>query len=165
MAERIAQHPETGAGQGRLPTVLRYLAAACLAGGLVAAAALLPAGSLGSATAVCAVEDTDWQLVDLPPLECESMAAPPSFEAFVPSIAFAVLGFVAALESAAAAMAITLFREARLYRRVARGDAPRSSLLPPHATVRRRRHWAFQAVRRIPRGNDDAVARRVTPIR
>lgn len=113
----------------RLPALLRALAVLCAVGGLVAAALALPSDSLGSAAAVCPVEDPDWQLVDLPPLECESEPPARPFVDFVPSIAFAVVGLAAALELAGLAMAITLFGEARLYRQVAQGAAPRTLLL------------------------------------
>ncbi|MGE0746486.1 MAG: hypothetical protein AB7K86_14615 [Rhodospirillales bacterium] len=113
----------------RLPAALRALAVFCAVGGLVAAALVLPSDSLGSAAAVCPVEDPDWQLVDLPPLECESEPPARPFADFVPSIAFAAVGLAAALELAGLAMAITLFGEARLYRRVAQGAAPRTLLL------------------------------------
>ncbi|MGE0653127.1 MAG: hypothetical protein AB7P12_15475 [Alphaproteobacteria bacterium] len=123
-----AQEADAG-WRRRLPAALRAIALACAVAGLLAAALFLPADSLGSAAAVCPVEDPDWQLVDLPPLECESEPPARPFEDFVPAIAIAALGLAAALEFAGLAMALTLFGEARLYRRVAAGAAPPARLL------------------------------------
>lgn len=160
MTDHTGAQAEDAGWRRRLPPALRVLAVACAVGGLVAAALFLPADSLGSAAAVCAVEDTDWQLVDLPPLECESEPSARPFEDFVPSIAFAALGLVAALESAGAAMAITLFGEARLYRRVAQGDAPRTLLLPaasPAASPRQQ--WGLRRPGRSRRARRAAARR------